>query len=485
MWPSRGCLAVAGLALFFARNLEAQPLELLADHPRYLAWRGKPLVVVGSGEHYGAVLNPDFDYRKYLTTLAKDRLNHTRTFTGAAYVEPQGAFNIARNTLAPDGSRFLAPWKRSDQPGYAGGGNRFDLDHWNDAYFERLRDFVRVAGRNKVIVEINLFCPFYEESQWLLSPFHPNNNIQGAGKGLGRTNVYTLDAHGGLLRYQERFVDRVVDELKDFDNHYFEICNEPYFGGVTLEWQAHIAARIVRAQTGNKYRQLISQNIANDKAKVDAVLPNVAIYNFHYATPPETVPLNRHLQRPIGDNETGFRGTNDAPYRIEAWDFMMAGGALFSHLDYSFVVGNEDGTFVYPSTQPGGGNPTLRRQFGILRDFIESFDLTRLTSDDAILVEGVPTTHTARALVQAGERAGIYFRPKQPNKPSDPPPPPPPITTPSPLVLRLPPGRWQAEWLDPVGGKIVHKQTVKSATDLLRLDAPAFPADMALRLVLR
>ena len=28
----------------------------------------------------------------------------------------------------------------------------------------------------------------------------------------------------------------------------------------------------------------------------------------------------------IGDNETGFRGTNDAPYRIEGWEFILAGG---------------------------------------------------------------------------------------------------------------------------------------------------------------
>ena len=45
-------------------------------------------------------MNLDFDFRKYLDTLAADGLNYTRVFSGA-YVEPQGAFNIARNTLAP------------------------------------------------------------------------------------------------------------------------------------------------------------------------------------------------------------------------------------------------------------------------------------------------------------------------------------------------------------------------------------------------
>ena len=66
-------------------------------------------------------MNLDFDYRKYLDTLAADGLNYTRVFSGA-YVEPQGAFNITRNTMAPQPNRFVAPWARSSQPGYANGG---------------------------------------------------------------------------------------------------------------------------------------------------------------------------------------------------------------------------------------------------------------------------------------------------------------------------------------------------------------------------
>ena len=41
-----------------------------------------------------------------------------------------------------------------------------------------------------------------------------------------------------VVERQEAFVRKVVTELNGFDNLYYEICNEPYFGGVTLEWQA-------------------------------------------------------------------------------------------------------------------------------------------------------------------------------------------------------------------------------------------------------
>src|SRR5437773_7482727 len=160
--------------------LAAEPLKLHPDNSHYFLFRGKPTVLITSGEHYGAVLNLDFDYVKYLDTLAKDGLNLTRTFSGA-YAEPYGAFNIASNTLAPPPNRFLCPWARSDTPGYANGGNKFDLTKWDDAYFKRLKDFITQAGRRGIVVEMNLFCPMYEESQWRLSPQNAINNINGIG----------------------------------------------------------------------------------------------------------------------------------------------------------------------------------------------------------------------------------------------------------------------------------------------------------------
>src|SRR5262245_15067159 len=190
--------AITLLGSFCFQLHAAQPLALHPDNPRYFLWRGLPTVLITSGEHYGAVLNLDFDYRKYLDTLARDKLNLTRTFAGGAYVEPQGSFGIARNTLAPAPGRFLCPFARSSEPGYVGGGNKFDLTRWDDAFFKRFRDFVAHAGRRGVVVEVNLFCPMYEEAQWKLSPFSTNNNVNGLGR-IARTSVYTLDQHEGLL----------------------------------------------------------------------------------------------------------------------------------------------------------------------------------------------------------------------------------------------------------------------------------------------
>src|SRR5438132_1334925 len=90
-WASRALVVIA----FITTKADAEPLALHPDNPHYFLFRGKPIVLITSGEHYGAVLNLDFNYNKYLDTLAHDGLNLTRTFPGA-YVEPVGAFKIER-----------------------------------------------------------------------------------------------------------------------------------------------------------------------------------------------------------------------------------------------------------------------------------------------------------------------------------------------------------------------------------------------------
>jgi hypothetical protein len=205
-----------------------KPLALHPANPHYFEFRGKPTILITSAEHYGAVLNSEFNAIRYLDELHRHRLNLTRTFSGV-YCEDAKSFGITRNTLAPAAGKLLCPWARSNQPGYAGGGNKFDLTKWDDAYFKRLKAFLAEAGIRGVVVELNLFCPFYEESMWTLSPMNAANNVNGVGK-IPRAAVYDRTRNGDLQAVQESVVRKLVAELNTFDNLYFEVCNEPYAG---------------------------------------------------------------------------------------------------------------------------------------------------------------------------------------------------------------------------------------------------------------
>jgi hypothetical protein len=445
-------------------RIASGPLALHPDNPHYFLWRGKPAVLIGSGEHYGALLNLDFDYRRYFDTLAADGMMLTRVFSGA-YVEPEGAFKIARNTLAPLPERFISPWARSSQPGYANGGNRFDLGRWDDGYFRRLKDLVAYAAEKEVVVELTLFCPMYEDTQWNLSPMNARNNISGVGD-IPRLDVHTLDKHGGLLPVQQALTRKLVTELNPFDNVMFEIINEPYTRGVPMAWQHAIADVIIETERGLPKRHLITENVANKTARIEAPHPGVSVFNFHYASPPDAVPTNYHLNKVIGDNETGFRGTGDAPYRLEAWDFIISGGGLFNHLDYSFAAGYETGTFAYPASQPGGGGASFRRQMKILRDFVHGFDFVRMRPDNSIIRGVVPTEVSARALVEPGRAIALFVRGGG-------------VSTV--LSVDLSPGTWRAEWIDTKTGATAHTTNV-SGGGVRPLEAPVYDTDIALRL---
>jgi hypothetical protein len=379
------------------------PLALHPENPRYFLFRGKPTVLVTSGEHYGAVLNLDFDYVRYLDALASDGLNHTRLFSGT-YREVPASFGITDNTLAPKPGRYAAPWARGTEPGDFDGGMRFDLSRWDESYFRRLKDFMAEAARRGVVVEMNLFCPFYEEVLWEANPMNARNNVNGIGK-VPRDEVYALK-HAELTAVQEALTRKIVSELNAFDNLYFEVANEPYFGGITLEWQHHVAKVIAETEAKLPRQHLVSMNIANGTAIVENPSPHVSIFNFHYATPPDAVAANAHLRGAIGDNETGFRGRDDVLYRTEGWAFLLAGGGLYNNLDYSFTPAHPDGTFL-GYTSPGGGNPTFRKQMRVLKDFVHSFDFVRMKPDRSVVA--APGGLAVQALVEKGRQYAVYF----------------------------------------------------------------------------
>ena len=450
--------------LFTAAMASAEPLKLHPENPHYFLWKEKAAVLIGSGEHYGAVLNLDFDYAKYLGAYAGAGMNVTRTFTGA-YVEPQGAFKIERNTLAPAPGRLICPWARSAEPGYVNGGNKFDLTKWDEAFFARLKDFMAQAEKRGVIVEMNLFTPMYEQMQWDYSPMNARNNINGIGQA-GKHEVYTLDKEPALLARQIEMTRKIVTELNGFDNLYFEAMNEPYFGGVTQAWHDRIADTIHETEKALPKKHLISWNVANGAKQVDKPHPAISILNFHYANPPDAVAQNYALNLPIGENETGFKGTGDDHYRMEAWEFMLAGGALFNHLDYSYAAGHEDGDFPVKDPTPGGGGATVRKSFQFLRTFLERFDLPKMKPAPKLIRKGAPEHW--RAIGDGAARFGLYAKGAAPAE----------------IIFALPDGRWNQRWFDAGSGALLLEDTVEAKDGTAILKMPDCCSEVALDLAL-
>ena len=239
-------------------------------------------MLVTSGEHYGAVLNRDFDYKRYLDTLRADNLNLTRVFSGS-YREVAGNFKIASNTLAP---AAVSSWRPAAERG------QIRPDEMGQRVLRAVEGLFAYAGRSGV-VRMVLFCPLYEDSMWGVSPMNARNNVNGIGD-VARTDVLALK-NAALTETQDAMVRKIVNELRNFDNLYYEICNEPYFQGVTLEWQEHISKTIADTEAGFAKKHLIAQNWSNGSSVIDRPNPLVSLFNFHYSRPPASVAMNWKL----------------------------------------------------------------------------------------------------------------------------------------------------------------------------------------------
>ncbi len=440
------------------------PIAQHPANPRVFTYKGKPTVLVTSAEHYGGVLNLEMDARTYLAALRADGLNYTRIFSGV-YCESPADFGIRHNTLAPAPGKLICPWARSTTEGYAGGGARFDLTRWDPAYFERLHAFVNEAGKRGVIVELTFFCPFYGDGMWNLSPMKAANNVNGVGT-CGREEVYALKEEA-LTQAQIALARKLTREMNRHDNLFFEICNEPYFGGVTAAWQRRISDAIADEERRLPRKHLIAQNIANGSARVTDPDPNVQILNFHYTSPPVAVAENADLKRIVTCDETGFQGIAGEPYRRQGWAFMLSGGGMYNNLDYSFTVAHPDGTEVVEEPTPGSGGPAFRKQMATLLRFMNALDLAAVAPDTSWLK---PADGAAQAFAMArpGAQYAAYICGGAGGG----------------LTVTLPAGRYRVRWTQPLTGAVTDR-TCTSTGAPLQITPPDYPGEAAVLVTLK
>ena len=468
----------------------AQPISLHPENAHYLFYKGEPKVLITSAEHYGAVLNLDFDFEKYLQTLHDEGMNYTRIFTGS-YVEIPGSFGIRNNTLAPATGSFLAPWKRTGAPGLYNNEKKFDLSEFNPEYFKRLKAFVARAEELGIIVEVTLFCSTYQDSYWTRNPFNPGNNTNELQEDLDRRKSNTLE-NGNLTALQKKMVEKIVTDLNNFDNVFYEIQNEPWAdnpqkvmrtlrtldprpgqGGwfkwaeraadASLVWQKEMVETIVQTETNLSKKHLIAQNFSNFKYSVSAIDPNVSIMNFHYVWP-QAVWLNYGWNRPVNFDESGFAGNEDESYLRQAWQFMLSGGAIFNNLDYSFYVGKEDGTGV--NNAPGGGSANLRKQLKQLYDFLQTYDFVKMQPDFTVVVHSPGLEW--QAISEPGKQYAIVFNGEPAHW----------------IKLNLPRGKYHFECFSPISGRQVKKGFfTKKEKGIMTFPLPSFNDLMVMKIV--
>ena len=496
----RRAIFTALYLLSVARLTAETPIRLHPDNPHYFIYKSKPAVLVTSGEHYGSVLNLKFDFAAYLDELQANRFNLTRTFTGA-YRE-EGTSGHGPSPLSPGRGpdHFIAPWAWSD---VAGGfeGKKFDLDRWNPEYFARLKRFCKLASERGVIVELVLFCRMYDDQRWRSSPLHPDNNLQGEDWRGVNFESFTKTENQSLLERQKAVTRKIVHELRDQPNVYFEIVNEPGQGVVGSDraksihaWHEAIIDEIVAEESSlsSRHRHLIAYNTDYTPARGIGPIPRpevMSIINFHYLMRLPEVLMEYGQGKALGYDETRWVAhdrypqyrntmTNDAG-RVEAWEFLVGGGSVYSNLNHAYQV--EDPRGRRPQSEE------FKQYLQKLMEFINSFDLVRMRQDRSVLRSGLVQSDSIwRAISEPGRQYAIYVHHsaytegKRSYK----------VTQDAQirrvdLTVDLPRGTYQIEWIQPATLTVLASQSVKKHLGgaLKLATSPGYGADIALKII--
>ena len=165
---------------------------------------------------------------------------------------------------------FEMPWERSGKGIAWDGLSRFDLTKYNPWYFERNREFARIAGEQGLIVIHNLYNThdvLEIGPHWIDYPWRPANNINDTGlpepppfKGgytvsmdtvqptVTKLNVgnefYSVD-YPPLRKLHHDYIIHVLDELGDMPNVIFTIAYQyagplafaQFFQDTVAEWE--------------------------------------------------------------------------------------------------------------------------------------------------------------------------------------------------------------------------------------------------------
>ncbi len=189
----------------------------------WLEFRGKPFLPVGDSITQGWMeLGENFDQHAYLDALARRGINAVLLWAYIGITDQKADERIAYD--APE----IWPWIRKD--------GRFDLSRFNEAYFDRLRDFVRLADERNIVVVITV------HDGWVKTRFQGHPFSRANGGPLESRGQY-VELHDGnqemprqfdaqwsrRQRHQyhlERFCARLIEATADGPNVMYEMFNE-------------------------------------------------------------------------------------------------------------------------------------------------------------------------------------------------------------------------------------------------------------------
>jgi len=209
------------LILYFgtisAKDNRIQPWK---ENPWFWQYKGKPVMLLGASS--------DDNLFQWPAKMLVPHLDSMKS-VGANYV---------RNTMSDRQDRKfeLYPFKKTEN-------GKYDLNHWNEEYWQRFEFFLKETKKRSIIVQIEVWDRFdYSRDNWLPNPYNPKNNINYTETESGLDLEYPDHPgqnkqpfffttpkqrnNGVLLKYQKQFVEKMLSYSLKFDHVLYCMDNE-------------------------------------------------------------------------------------------------------------------------------------------------------------------------------------------------------------------------------------------------------------------
>jgi hypothetical protein len=216
------------------------------ENPWYWQYKSQPVLLLGASS--------DDNLFQWPSAMLVPHLDSMKS-AGANYV---------RNTMSDRRDRKfeLYPFLQLDN-------GKYDLNKWNDEYWQRFEFFLNETAKRDIIVQIEVWDRFdYTRGNWPPHPYNPQNNINYTAGESGLDLEYP--DHPGqnkqpfffttpgqrnnevLLKYQVQFVEKMLSYSLDYDHVLYCMDNET---SGEAEWGAYWA-RFIRQKAEEAGRKV-------------------------------------------------------------------------------------------------------------------------------------------------------------------------------------------------------------------------------------
>ncbi|MDZ7717674.1 MAG: hypothetical protein U5K72_02495 [Balneolaceae bacterium] len=256
-------LLLAGITLLSMNLAYAQSttidnaIQPYHENPWYWQYKGEPILLIGASD--------EDNLFQWTGEQLTDHLDLMESVGG----------NYVRNTMSDrdEGNLFAV---REIEDG------KYDLEQWNDEYWNRLEFFLDETEKRDIVVQLTLWDWFdLLYGRFPIHPLNPENNINWEPG----TIEDTRDFYGGslyennesVLDFQHRYIDKLLSITLAYDHILYNINNESSIGA---EWENYWATYLKEvADSSNKDIYITSMQLIPSNS-LRHVMTNRDLYAF-------------------------------------------------------------------------------------------------------------------------------------------------------------------------------------------------------------